>query len=80
MARGVWGDEKRFFETYFNDIFRDKKALYFSGDGGYYDEESYIFITGRVDDVVNIAGHKIGIAEVESAIAELQDIAEVSVV
>ncbi|PID84195.1 acetyl-coenzyme A synthetase [Candidatus Gracilibacteria bacterium] len=80
MARGIWGDEKRFKETYFSEIFREKKTLYFSGDGGYYDEDNYIFITGRVDDIVNISGHRIGIAEVESAISELPEIAECSVV
>ncbi len=80
MARGIWWDDKRFSETYFSEIFREKKPLYFSGDGGYYDEDGYIFITWRVDDIVNISGHRIGIAEVESSLSELDEIAECSVV
>lgn len=80
MARWIWWDEERFKKTYFSEIFRDKKALYFSGDGWYKDEEGYIFITWRVDDIVNISGHKIWIAEIESLVSELPEIAEYSVV
>ncbi|MBB1553780.1 acetate--CoA ligase [Candidatus Gracilibacteria bacterium] len=80
MARGIWGDDEKFEKTYFSDIFREEKALYFSGDGGFYDEDGYIFITGRVDDIVNISGHKIGIAEVEDIVAKDELVAECALV
>ncbi|MBF0914090.1 AMP-binding protein, partial [Candidatus Gracilibacteria bacterium] len=80
MARGIWGDDEKFVKTYFSDIFREKKPLYFSGDGGFYDEDGYIFITGRVDDIVNISGHKIGIAEVEDIVDKNENIAECALV
>ena len=70
MARGIWWDDEKFVKTYFSDIFREKKPLYFSGDGWFYDKDWYIFITGRVDDIVNISGHKIWIAEVEDIFAK----------
>lgn len=80
MMRGIWWDAERFKKTYFSDFSRNGKWLYFSGDGAIYDEEWYIFITGRVDDVVNISGHKIGIAEVEDVINEDDTTAECAVV
>lgn len=80
MIRGIWGDDEKFKKSYFSDIYRENRALYFSGDGAYYDEEGYIFITGRVDDVVNISGHRIGIAEVENIVNANEKIAECAIV
>ena len=80
MARGIWWDDEKFVKTYFSDIFREKKPLYFSGDGWFYDEDWYVFITGRVDDIVNISGHKIWIAEVEDIVAKDELVAECALV
>ncbi len=68
MLQGVWGDSKRFKNTYFGDIKYNNEAVYFSGDGAMKDENGYITITGRVDDVINKNGHRIGTAEIEDAI------------
>ena len=62
--RTVWGDHGRFFETYFKAY----PGLYFTGDGCRRDEDGYYWITGRVDDVINVSGHRIGTAEVESSL------------
>ena len=80
MMRWIWKDEKKFTEAYFSNIFRNGKALYFTWDWAYYDEENYVFITWRIDDIVNISGHKIGISEVEDVIATDECIAECAVV
>ena len=64
QMRTVWGDHERFFETYFTTY----RGLYFTGDGCRRDEDGYYWITGRVDDVINVSGHRIGTAEVESAL------------
>ena len=64
QMRTVWGDHARFFETYFKTY----PGLYFTGDGCRRDEDGYYWITGRVDDVINVSGHRIGTAEVESAL------------
>lgn len=80
MIRGIWGDEERYRESYFSQAKKDGKAVYFSGDGAFYDERGYITITGRTDDVVNVAGHRIGTAEVESALAKHNGVAESAVV
>lgn len=80
MIRNVWGDEARFKSAYFGDIKKDGEEVYFSGDGAIYDEDGYIFITGRVDDVIMVSGHRIGSAEVESAIKKADNVAEVAVV
>lgn len=80
MMRWVWGDRERFEKSYFWEIFRNEKWVYFSGDGAVYDEEGYIFITWRIDDVVNISGHKIWIAEVEDIVNESEKTAECAVV
>lgn len=80
MMRGIWGDDERFIKSYFSEISRNGRGLYFSGDGAMYDDEGYIFITGRVDDVVNISGHKIGIAEVEDIVNDDELTAECAVV
>lgn len=80
MLRGIWGDEKRFLESYFSQVKKNGKSVYFSGDGAFYDENGYITITGRTDDVINVAGHRIGTAEIESALAKHESVAESAVV
>jgi acetyl-CoA synthetase len=72
----VWGDRQRFFETYFKAY----PGLYFTGDGCRRDEDGYYWITGRVDDVINVSGHRIGTAEVESALVSHPLVAEAAVV
>ena len=74
--RTVWGDHERFFETYFSTY----PGLYFTGDGCRRDEDGYYWITGRVDDVINVSGHRIGTAEVESALVAHPQVAEAAVV
>ncbi|MDI7266551.1 MAG: acetate--CoA ligase [Myxococcota bacterium] len=76
IARGLWGQPERFRETYFT-LFRGK---YFTGDGARRDEDGYYWITGRVDDVINVSGHRIGTAEIESAIVKHPSVAEAAVV
>jgi acetyl-CoA synthetase len=80
MIRGVWGDEERFIKSYFGDVKKDGKPVYFTGDGAIYDEDGYITITGRTDDVINVSGHRMGTAEVEAAIKKHPNVAEVAVV
>jgi acetyl-CoA synthetase len=76
MARTIYGDHDRFIQTYFSTY----KGLYFTGDGAKRDSDSYFRITGRVDDVINVSGHRIGTAEVEDAINEHIDVTESAVV
>ncbi len=76
MLRGVWGDEAKFKENYFSQF----EGYYFSGDGAEVDEDGDIKITGRVDDVINVSGHRMGTAEVEAALAAYADVAEAAVV
>ena len=76
MMRTVYGDHKRFIETYFSAF----PGKYFTGDGARRDEDGYFWITGRVDDVINVAGHRIGTAEVESALVAHPKVAEAAVV
>jgi acetyl-CoA synthetase len=76
LMRTVWGDHERFFETYFKAY----PGLYFTGDGCRRDEDGYYWITGRVDDVINVSGHRIGTAEVESALVAHPKVAEAAVV
>ncbi|HXP12829.1 MAG TPA: acetate--CoA ligase [Stellaceae bacterium] len=76
MMRTVFGDHKRFVETYFSTY----KGKYFTGDGARRDRDGYYWITGRVDDVINVAGHRIGTAEVESALVAHPQVAEAAVV
>jgi acetyl-CoA synthetase len=76
QMRTVFGDHKRFIETYFSSF----KGKYFTGDGARRDEDGYYWITGRVDDVINVAGHRLGTAEVESALVAHKTVAEASVV
>jgi len=80
MIRTIWNDPKRFQTSYFGTCKKDGKPVYFSGDGAMYDDEGYIFITGRVDDVINVSGHRIGTAEIEAVIAHHSSVAEVAVV
>lgn len=75
MLRGVWGNEDRFKEVYWS-----KFDTYFAGDGATVDEDGYIMVLGRVDDVLNCAGHRIGTMEVESAIVDYNGVAESAVV
>jgi acetyl-CoA synthetase len=76
QMRTVWGDHDRFFQTYFSTY----KGKYFTGDGCRRDEDGYYWITGRVDDVINVSGHRMGTAEVESALVLHHDVAEAAVV
>jgi acetyl-CoA synthetase len=76
QARTVFGDHKRFIETYFSAY----PNVYFTGDGARRDEDGYYWITGRVDDVLNVSGHRLGTAEIESALVAHKDIAEAAVV
>ncbi len=76
QMRTVWGDHERFEKTYFSDY----KGYYFSGDGCRRDADGYYWITGRVDDVINVSGHRMGTAEVESALVAHAKVAEAAVV
>ena len=76
MMRTVYGDHQRFIDTYFAMY----KGLYFTGDGARRDEDGYYWITGRVDDVINVSGHRMGTAEVESALVLHPAVAEAAVV
>ncbi|MCA1660811.1 MAG: acetate--CoA ligase [Novosphingobium sp.] len=76
QMRTVWGDHERFFSTYFTTY----PGLYFTGDGCRRDEDGYYWITGRVDDVINVSGHRMGTAEVESALVAHPKVAEAAVV
>jgi len=76
QARTVWGDHQRFRDTYFSQY----KGYYFTGDGCRRDEDGYYWITGRIDDVLNVSGHRLGTAEVESALVAHDAVAEAAVV
>ncbi|HEY4173683.1 MAG TPA: acetate--CoA ligase [Rhodopila sp.] len=76
MMRTVFGDHERFIQTYFSTF----KGLYFTGDGARRDADGYYWITGRVDDVINVSGHRMGTAEVESALVAHPNVAEAAVV
>jgi acetyl-CoA synthetase len=78
MLRGVWGDEERFRETYWSR-FADQ-GFYFAGDGAKYDNDGDIWLLGRVDDVMNVSGHRISTTEVESALVSHPTVAEAAVV
>jgi acetyl-CoA synthetase len=85
IMRTVWGDDQRFRDTYFTRFAareEDGRAwpLYFTGDGARRDEHGYFWVMGRVDDVVNVAGHRLGTAEVESALVAHRSVAEAAVV
>jgi acetyl-CoA synthetase len=76
MARTVWGAHKRYMDTYLNVY----KGYYFTGDGAGRDHEGYYWIRGRVDDVVNVSGHRLSTAEIEAALIEYHAVAEAAVV
>ena len=76
QMRTIYGDHNRFFDTYFSQF----SGYYFTGDGARRDKDGYYWITGRVDDVLNISGHRIGTAEVEGAIGKADGVAEAAVV
>ena len=76
MLRGLWGDQKRYKEVYWTEV----KGSYFTGDGCRQDEDGYFWIVGRIDDVLNVAGHRIGTAEIESALVSNPKVAEAAVV
>ncbi|WP_422465569.1 acetate--CoA ligase [Endozoicomonas sp. ALC013] len=76
QARTVYGDHERFVQTYFSSF----KGMYTTGDGARRDEDGYYWITGRVDDVINVSGHRMGTAEIESAMVAHQQVAEAAVV
>jgi acetyl-CoA synthetase len=76
QMRTVWGDHERFFQTYFTTY----RGKYFTGDGCKRDADGYYWITGRVDDVINVSGHRMGTAEVESALVAHAKVAEAAVV
>jgi acetyl-CoA synthetase len=76
QARTIWGDHKRFIETYFSAY----PGYYYSGDGAFRDEDGYFWVRGRMDDVLNVAGHRLGTAEIEAAINQHPAIVESAVV
>ncbi|HSJ98391.1 MAG TPA: acetate--CoA ligase [Myxococcota bacterium] len=76
MLRGIWGDRKRYEDTYWSKW----KDVYFPGDGAHRDDRGYFWIMGRIDDVMNVSGHRIGTMEVESAIVAHPSVAEAAVV
>jgi acetyl-CoA synthetase len=76
QMRTVWGDHERFFQTYFTTF----PGMYFTGDGCRRDQDGYYWITGRIDDVINVSGHRMGTAEIESALVAHENVAEAAVV
>ena len=77
MLRTIWGDDERYVQTYLSKWAND---VYFPGDGAKRDEKGYFWLLGRVDDVMNVAGHRIGTMEVESALVDHDAVAEAAVV
>jgi acetyl-CoA synthetase len=76
ILRTVWGDDERFRRQYFSDV----EGCYFTGDGARRDEDGYYWVVGRIDDVLNVAGHRIGTAEIESALVSNPAVAEAAAV
>jgi acetyl-CoA synthetase len=76
MLRTIWGDEERYRKQYWTEI----EGVYFAGDGARRDEDGYFWIMGRVDDVINVSGHRLGTAEIESALVSHPTVAEAAVV
>ena len=76
MARTLWGDDDRYFRTYWDQM----PGVYFTGDGARRDEDGYMWVVGRIDDVLNVAGHRIGTAEIESALVSHPAVAEAAAV
>lgn len=79
MLRTIWGDDQRYVDTYFSK-WPGRPDLYFPGDGAKRDDDGYLWILGRVDDVLNVSGHRIGTMEVESALVDHPSVAEAAVV
>ncbi len=78
MLRGIWGDPERFKETYWSRF--EDQGWYFAGDGARYDEDGALWVLGRVDDVMNVSGHRISTSEVESALVAHSAVAEAAVI
>jgi acetyl-CoA synthetase len=78
MLRGIWGDEERYRDTYWSRF--AAQGYYFAGDGAKYDDDGAIWLLGRVDDVMNVSGHRISTTEVESALVSHPTVAEAAVV
>jgi acetyl-CoA synthetase len=78
MLRGIWGDEERYRETYWSRF--AERGYYFAGDGAKYDDDGALWLLGRVDDVMNVSGHRISTAEVESALVGHPTVAEAAVI
>jgi acetyl-CoA synthetase len=78
MLRGIWGDEERYRDTYWSRF--AEQGYYFAGDGAKYDDDGAIWLLGRVDDVMNVSGHRISTTEVESALVSHPTVAEAAVV
>jgi len=76
MLRTIWGDDERYQQQYWSQI----KGIYFAGDGARKDDDGYFWIMGRIDDVINVSGHRLGTAEVESALVSHSAVAEAAVV
>ncbi len=76
MLRTLWGDDERFKKQYWSEL----EGYYFAGDGARFDEDGYLWVVGRIDDVLNVSGHRIGTAEVESALVAHPAVAEAAVV
>jgi acetyl-CoA synthetase len=76
MLRGIYGDPERYHQTYWSRF----PGMYFAGDGAKRDEDGYLWLLGRVDDVMNVAGHRISTTEVESALVDHRSVAEAAVV
>jgi acetyl-CoA synthetase len=76
MLRTIWGDKQRYKKQYWSEV----KGCYFTGDGARRDKDGYFWIVGRIDDVLNVAGHRLGTSEIESALVSHPGVAEAAVV
>jgi acetyl-CoA synthetase len=76
MLRSIWGDKERYKKQYWSEV----KGCYFTGDGARRDKDGYFWIVGRIDDVLNVAGHRLGTSELESALVSHPSVAEAAVV
>ena len=76
MLRTIWGDDERYRQQYWSQI----EGIYFAGDGARRDKDGYFWIMGRIDDVINVSGHRLGTAEIESALVSHPAVAEAAVV
>ena len=79
MLRTIWGDDQRYIDQYWGH-FGEAHDVYFTGDGAREDEDGYFWLMGRVDDVLNVAGHRLGTMELESALVSHPSVAEAAVV